>query len=133
MTLMTWTAEQFGTKINKTDDEHKTIFSMVNDLHASVGSDRAAVGAKLDSLVGFVAKHFQTEEELMKQHGYPSFDSHKAAHDALVATCVDLQKKYKAGEVDITADTTMFVKDWLYGHIPAVDVYGSFLNGKGVN
>ncbi len=43
MTLMTWTAEQFGTKINKTDDEHKTIFSMVNDLHASVGSDRAAI------------------------------------------------------------------------------------------
>ena len=134
MTLMTWTAAQFATKITETDGEHQQIFNMVNDLHGSVGGDRSSIGAKLDALIGFVAKHFKTEEDLMKSHGYPDFASHKAAHDALVTTCLDLQKKFKAGEAEITADTTKFVKDWLYGHIPSIDMnYGPFLNAKGVS
>jgi hemerythrin len=134
MTFMSWTAEQFGTKINQTDNEHKQIFTMVNDLHANVGSDRAVIGQKLDSLISFVANHFQTEEKLMNSHGFPGLTSHKAEHDALVTTCLDLQKKFKAGQADITADTTGFLKDWLYKHIPTIDKpYGPFLNGKGIN
>jgi hemerythrin len=134
MTLMTWTAAQFATKITQTDDEHQKIFAMVNDLHANVGSDRSSVGSKLDALIAFVAKHFQTEESLMKAHAYPDFDTHKAAHDALVSTCLDLQKKFKAGEAEITPSTTEFVKDWLYSHIPAIDKnYGPYLNAKGVS
>lgn len=134
MTLMTWTAAEFGTQINKTDDEHKKIFAMVNDLHANVGGDRSAVGEKLDSLISFVAEHFQTEEHLMKDNGFPDYVAHKAAHDALVNTCLDLQKKFKSGEAEVTAETTAFVKDWLYRHIPSVDKgYGPFLNSKGVN
>ena len=134
MTFMSWTAEEFGTSINKTDDEHQKIFSMVNDLHAIVGGDRSAVGQKLDSLIGFVANHFQTEEELMKSHGYPGYDAHKEEHDALVATCVDLQNKFKAGQTEVTEETTTLLKDWLYRHIPKIDKsYGPFLNDKGVN
>lgn len=134
MTLMTWTAEQFGTQIGQTDEEHKQIFNLVNELHANVGGDRAAVEQKLDSLIGVVAKHFQTEEELMKNHGFPGFDPHKAEHDALVSKCVELQEKFKAGEADITAETTGFLKDWLYQHIPTTDKsYGPFLNEKGVS
>lgn len=134
MALLTWTAEQFATNVTVADDEHKTIFDMVNALNDAVSAgDRSVVGEKLDTLIGFVANHFKTEENLFDTHGYPDTDSHKALHTELVNTCLDVQKKFHAGETEITAETCGFVKDWLYSHIPNVDKhYGPFLNGKGV-
>jgi len=55
-------------------------------------------------------------------------------HDKLVATCADLQQKFHAGEAEVTADTTQFVKDWLDNHIPKVDKdYGPFFNERGIS
>lgn len=134
MALLTWTKEQFGTNINTADYQHQEIFSMVNQLVDRVTSgNRQAVGKQLDALINYVAMHFKTEEDLMQAHGYPDYAAHKAKHDELVATCVDLQKKFHAGQAEVTADTAVFVKDWLYNHIPNVDKhYGPFLNSKGV-
>lgn len=134
MALLNWTAEQFATNVTAADDEHKVIFAMTNDLNDAVaGGDRAAVGQKLDALIAYVAGHFKTEEDLFAAHGYPDAVAHKAKHDELVNTCLDVQKKFHAGELEITGDTCVFVKDWLYNHIPNVDkFYGPFLNEKGV-
>ncbi len=134
MALITWTKDQFGTGVGVADDQHQTLFGMLNDLHElAAGGNRSAVGAKLDQLINFVVEHFATEEKLMQQHGYPSYVAHKSEHDKLVSTCADLQKKFHAGQAEITQETTAFVKDWLCNHIPKVDMsYGPFLNQKGV-
>jgi hemerythrin len=134
MSLITWTKEQFGTNVSKHDQEHQTLFDMLNALHTTVAAgDRKVVGDKLDSLIAYVAKHFASEEESMTTHGYASVAAHKVEHEKLVATCVDLQKKFHAGQAEITPATTTFVKDWLVGHIPVIDrQYGPFLNGKGL-
>ncbi len=135
MALLNWTAEAFGTNITAADDEHKVIFDMVNSLNDLVaGGDRAAVGKQLDALIAYVAGHFKTEEDLFDAHGYPGTEAHKKLHAELVNTCLDVQKKFHGGELDITGDTCVFVKDWLYNHIPAHDKnYGPYLNSKGVN
>jgi hemerythrin len=135
LSLITWTKEQFGTNVSKHDQEHQTLFTMLNTLHSSVGGgDRKAVGGDLDGLIAFVAKHFASEEESMSKHGYSSLGSHKTEHDQLVATCVDLQKKFHAGQAEVTAETTAFLRDWLQKHIPNIDrQYGPFLNGKGLS
>ena len=134
MALLTWTADAFATNVSVADNEHKTIFDLANALNDAVaGGNRASVGEKLDALIAFVAKHFQTEEDLFAAHGYPDAAAHKAKHDELVKTCLDVQKKFHNGELEITGDTVIFVKDWLYEHIPNVDKrYGPFLNEKGV-
>ncbi len=135
MALITWTAEEFGTNISVADEQHQNIFSLLNQLDDAVKSgDRSATGSILDELINVVVDHFKTEEDLMQQHGYPNFAAHKDAHDKLVATCADLQKKFHAGEAEVTPETTQFVKDWLVNHIPKIDFdYGPFLNDKGVN
>ncbi len=135
MALITWTAEEFGTNISVADEQHQNIFSLLNQLDDAVkAGDRAATGSILDELINVVVDHFKTEEDLMQQHGYPNFAAHKDAHDKLVATCADLQKKFHAGEAEVTPETTQFVKDWLVNHIPKIDKdYGPFLNEKGVN
>ncbi len=135
MSLITWTKEQFGTNITVADDQHQVLFGMLNALHESVPSgDRKLIGEKLDTLINFVVDHFAEEERLMTQTNYPDYAAHKAEHTKLLETCGGVAAKFKAGELEITQDTTAFVKDWLVNHIPNVDKhYGPYLNSKGIN
>ncbi|MGZ8153492.1 MAG: bacteriohemerythrin, partial [Methylovulum sp.] len=46
MSLITWTASQYGTNVSFADAEHQTLFGKLNKLYdlATGGADRAAVG-----------------------------------------------------------------------------------------
>jgi hemerythrin len=123
MALITWTAEQYGTKIDICDNQHKTLFGLLNDLdEVASGNDRKTIGSKLDALISFVVEHFKTEEKLMQEKRYSGYNAHKAEHDKLVATCADLQAQFHAGQAEVTQETTAFVKSWLDSHIPTVDM-----------
>lgn len=134
MAIITWTESEFGTHIGAADEEHRTIFTMLNQLHDKVGAgDHAGANALLEAFVPFVAKHFKTEEDLMLAHKYPNYAAHKAEHDKLVETALGLLQSVKSGEARLSADTTLFVRDWLTKHIPAVDKpYGPYLHDHGV-
>jgi hemerythrin len=133
MAFITWTQE-LSTTVTKHDDEHKVLFDLLNKVVDAVGAgERGAVGVALDALIGFVVTHFASEEANMQAVNFPGFVAHKAEHDKLVATCGDLQTKFKAGQVEITAETAQFVKDWLFDHIPKVDFqYGPPMNAAGM-
>lgn len=131
MALITWTEEQFGTKVGFADDEHKIIFDKLNKLYdlATGGAERSAIGDALDDLIGYVVGHFEHEEREMQAKGYSGLDAHKVEHDALVGTCADLQKKFHAREADVTDDVGQMVKGWLENHIPTFDfAYADALN-----
>ncbi len=130
MALMTWTKAEFGTDVPVCDEQHQTIFAMVNQLYeTAAGGDKNAIGKLLDELIDYVVMHFQTEEKLMQEKGYSGYAAHKAEHDKLVATCADLQKKFHAGQAEVTQDTARFVCDWLLNHVPKVDrPYGPCLS-----
>lgn len=134
MSLMTWTKEQFGTDVSVHDQEHQTIFALVNALAEAVkAGERKSIGNHLDALITTVAKHFASEEGNMARAAFPQATAHKAEHDKLVSTCLDLQKKFHAGAAEITAETLVFVRDWLVNHIPSIDrSYGPALNAAGV-
>lgn len=134
MSLITWTKDQFGTNVSQHDQEHQTIFRMLNELHdSSTAGDRSVVAARLDDLIGFVAEHFGAEERNMIKAQYADYDKHKQEHDKLVAVCLDLQKKFHAGLTEITHETTQFVKEWLVNHIPNIDRrYGPVMTSAGI-
>ena len=134
MSLITWTKEQFATNVSAYDAEHQEIFRLLNVLGDFVAAgDRAAVGRDLDALIAYVAQHFAAEEENFEKYEYPAMPGHKAEHDKLVATALDLQKKFHAGEAEVTGDTAAFLVSWLTDHIPNVDrLYGPYLNERGV-
>ena len=135
MSLITWTKEEFGTNVTVADDQHKVLFGLLNDLDAAIpAGNRPAIGAKLVALVNYVVEHFAEEERLMTATGYPDYAAHKAEHTKLLETCGGVAAKFHKGELDITNDTTAFVKDWLVTHIPNVDKhYGPYLNSKGIS
>ena len=123
MALITWTVEQYGTDVGFADEEHQVLFGKLNRLYdlATSGADRSAIGDQLDDLISYVVDHFAHEEREMQAKGFSGFEAHKAEHDALVATCADLQKKFHAGEAEVTDEVGQMVKGWLDSHIPTFD------------
>ncbi|MGZ8137165.1 MAG: bacteriohemerythrin [Methylococcaceae bacterium] len=131
MSLITWTASQYGTNVGFADAEHQTLFGKLNKLYdlATGGADRAAVGAQLDDLIAYVVEHFAHEEREMQVKSFSGYAGHKAEHDALVGVCAGLQQKFHAGEAEITEEVGQMVKGWLDNHIPKFDMaYSSTLN-----
>jgi len=131
MTLITWTADQFGTKVGFADEEHQILFDKLNKLYdlATGGAERAAIGNALDDLISYVVGHFAHEEKEMQAKGFDGYAKHKEEHDALVGTCADLQTKFHSGEADVTDEVGQMVKNWLDHHIPTYDfLYTEALN-----
>jgi len=131
MSLITWTAEQFGTNVGFADEEHKILFDKLNKLYdlATGGAERSAVGAQLDDLIGYVVDHFAHEEREMVAKGYEGYTNHKAEHEALIGICGGLQTKFHAGEAEVTDEVGQMVKGWLDNHIPNFDkAYAGALN-----
>ncbi|MFZ4503043.1 MAG: bacteriohemerythrin [Methylococcaceae bacterium] len=131
MTLITWTAGQYGTNVGFADDEHKILFDKLNKLYdlATGGAQRSEIGAQLDDLIAYVVEHFAHEEKEMVAKAYSGYDAHKAEHEALIGICGGLQTKFHAGEAEVTEEVGQLVKSWLDSHIPTYDMaYASALN-----
>jgi hemerythrin len=131
MTLITWTAGQYGTNVGFADDEHKILFDKLNKLYdlATGGAQRSEIGAQLDDLIAYVVDHFAHEEKEMVAKAYSGYDAHKAEHEALIGICGGLQTKFHAGEAEVTEEVGQLVKSWLDSHIPTYDMaYASALN-----
>ncbi|MCG2807978.1 MAG: hemerythrin domain-containing protein, partial [Coriobacteriia bacterium] len=66
------------------DDQHRHLFELANKLQdAALAADQDAEDTVEDTiyeLTDYVVQHFNDEEELMTEHGYPSLSSHRALH-----------------------------------------------------
>ncbi|QPK65335.1 hemerythrin family protein [Methylomonas sp. LL1] len=124
MALITWTAAQYGTNVGFADQEHQTLFGLLNKLYddATGGAPRTTIGASLDALIAYVVDHFAHEEKEMVAKGFGGYDRHKAEHEALIGICADLQKKFHAGQAEVTDEVGQMVKSWLDSHIPTFDM-----------
>jgi hemerythrin-like metal-binding protein len=66
--------------------------------------------------------HFAAEERLMQQAGYPDLQSHKEAHEKLLAKVQDYQRRFQGGDRSVTAEISQFLMtDWLVKHILGMD------------
>jgi hemerythrin len=131
MALITWTAAQYGTNVGFADEEHQILFGKLNRLYdlAIGGAARSEVGTQLDDLIAYVVDHFAHEEKEMAAKGYAGLEAHKAEHEALIGICAGLQKKFHAGEAEVTDEVGQMVKGWLDNHIPNFDMaYSDALN-----
>ena len=134
MALITWTQEEFGTNVSETDQQHQQLFQLLNTLHKTLSDSEPNVISKhLDEFIDFTVSHFQTEERLMQENGYPDYEAHKLEHDKLVKMFVELLKGFHEEGDNLSQASTIFIKDWLTQHIPNRDKpYGPFLNDKGI-
>ena len=114
--------------------EHKQLVDLFNELADGVKDhkDRACCEAMLDDVIRTAKSHFEREEALMLEQGYPSVQQHIADHAALL----NKAREYKLGfDVDSAEDCywdlVRFAEVWLCFHILFADKdFGEFLAQK---
>jgi hemerythrin len=103
------------------DAQHKQILSIINDLYNAMDAGKEADVLKglMDRLAQYTLSHFQHEERLMTEFGYPDLVNHKAEHDKMRRRTRDL-----SAHLDLVTarDLLRILKEWWTGHIQAEDL-----------
>ena len=115
------------------DSQHKDIYKKLDDvLGLTIERDGEAEIAKVFRyLVTYVFNHFNSEEELMKQHQYPEYESHREDHQNFIKKISRLNKQLKEQgvTVDFTNELKLVFIELLAEHIDEVDRrFVAFLN-----
>jgi hemerythrin-like metal-binding protein len=133
--LIEWN-DSLSVEIGSIDDQHKKLVDILNSLHGSsaTAKDPEAVKKILNDLVEYTVYHFNYEEGLMREHRYPEFENHLAAHKALVAQVGKFNEEFQAGRAKLSSELFKFLRSWLNGHIRGTDKrYSAHMKTCGVN
>lgn len=134
MALIQWNQE-FSVGIGKFDEQHKSLFAVINDLHDALEQGRGNDMLKetLDKLAVYTKTHFAEEESLLEKYNYPYLSEHRREHEKLAAQVTKLQNWQKTNEILLTPVVMEFLIHWLSDHIYKIDKrYKQFLNDLGV-
>jgi len=130
-----WSDKKLSIGIPSVDTQHKQLVALINKLFEAMTTGKAStvMSEIFDELVKYTQNHFAFEENLFATHKYGQIDAHKKEHATLVAQVADLQTKFRAGSLTVSAATLNFLKDWLNNHIAISDkAYAPYLIEKGV-
>ena len=133
MPLIAW-KEVYETGIVALDKEHQELVAQINQLCEAIRDKRGdeQLDEVLAALVGYTEHHFQHEEALMAEYGYPGLADHQKVHQSLRDTVQEIKAKNVAGNDGLAQELYKFLRGWLLGHIVEVDKkYGAFLESRG--
>jgi hemerythrin len=122
MSAFVWD-EKYSLGIAEIDRQHQKLFSLFNQLFDAMQQGHAAevVDKVLTSVVDYTSYHFEFEEKLLHQAGYPEAAGHHAEHLKLAEQAKALAQKLRAEGADVSMATLKFLGDWLARHILVSD------------
>lgn len=131
---ITW-RKNYEVGIEKVDEQHKELFQKINNLLDACTNrkGREEVVETINFLEEYVDKHFSEEEQLQRDHAYPEYPRHKAAHEQFNRNFIELKKKLQqeGPTLQFVMQVNKVVVDWLVIHITNVDkAFGNFVNEK---
>ena len=134
MTLLTWSHECV-VGVEAIDDQHGVLMDTLNELRALLlrGSDRRDVTRYLERLIDFSRMHFQSEERLLMQQGFPAVSEHRTAHQHLLAKLYSALEQIHREEPLHFSSLLEFLPSWYIDHVEKLDQpCGVWLNQHGV-
>lgn len=129
MPLYGWSAA-YSVGIPTIDEQHKQLFSIINQLHAAMmsGQTKLVMGSTLGQLVQYTLKHFAWEEDMLRQRRYPELAQHRIIHEQFTARVHELRLDFESGKLAMGVEVMDFLQKWLVGHIEGTDrKYATYL------
>ncbi len=122
MAFLSW-HERYSVGHTELDDQHRKLFELANHFDDVIQLGLTEeLGRVLDDLIADTQTHFQREEELMAQVGFPRLLEHARVHDDLTRQVMEVRAKMKAGGHVGTKSVVRFLADWLTNHILREDL-----------
>lgn len=140
MGLFEW-KDSYSVGIEKIDNQHKVLIQMINmfydEIH-KIHEGKSDITLKelrvstIDEMKKYAIEHFQTEEDLFLEYGYPDYVAHKTKHDDFFKKVLDVEKRLENGSLILSTEITDFLKEWLVEHIEGCDQeYSEYLVSRG--
>lgn len=132
--MLTWDPS-LAIDVPEIDDQHRTLFAEVNRFDAAV---RAGIqGAEIRQLFAFLGRyaqeHFEAEERLMREAGYPRLASHALEHAEFRRRLATLLPHWESeGEsIALLMAVSGFLARWLRDHVATSDrAIGEYLRTR---
>ena len=106
------------------DEQHQKLLEIANNLISmslsDVGGERTM--HNLDVFLNYLVQHFNSEEHILMNIGYPDYVEHAEIHKTLVTKAFQLKKSYQNGELKASAFFSFVVDDVILGHMLDSDV-----------
>lgn len=131
---LTW-KDSYSVGIESIDNDHKKLLHLINNLQTAVDykTDKLFEKQTLDEVIDYTHYHFDREEGLMEDNGYPDFVAHKAKHKEMIEKVNEFVLEFETDEEDSIQSLLAYLKSWLINHINGTDKeYSEFLISKGV-
>lgn len=118
MALLSW-SPQYLIGNETIDSEHQELFRLVNAFHDHwmEKRERKEIAQVLNQLITYAQMHFQHEEIIMQNCGYPQLADHQFIHELMVDTIFKLRQSFEEKDIHLEMDTMKFVRSWLVDHI----------------
>jgi len=117
------------------DNQHKLLFSVMNDLFDACqsGRERQEVERTIGFLEIYTANHFADEESLQEKYEYPEYVTHKHLHTEFKGIVQRLATGMsKDGPtVEFIRELCVTASEWLFNHIKDEDLrMAAYIQGK---
>jgi hemerythrin-like metal-binding protein len=129
--LLAWN-QTHAVGIEVIDRQHRGMMDLVNRLGNELknGLTRELLQETVQELLTATEIHFQTEEDLMSEHGIKSLETHRGKHQQLLA---DVRRFGVEVDRRSMALTMRYLQEWLIRHIETMDKgLGRLLQDRGV-
>lgn len=126
---------EYCINIQKIDYHHKQLLAKANKLCEAIDSKKETpiLDASISFLIDFVLYHFAEEENLLREHYYNDYESHRMKHQRLIEDIMKIKKQISNEDMEMNMEALDLFKDWIIDHILTEDrKYGPYLNAKGV-
>jgi len=123
--------DSFNIQVDVIDQQHRRLVELMNRLIA-IQDEKASdddISDILGAMTNYLGYHFDTEEQLMIDCGYPELESHREEHQTFVTQTAYFIATYREGGASLKSDILLFLKEWLVEHILKTDgAFGDYLS-----
>lgn len=134
VTLVQW-SDSMSVGNMHIDEQHQILIDTINQLaSAESQNDRPLVAMIIDELVSYAAFHFEYEEKLLEECGYPDLVAHRMVHKGFVNWVVKVREEFIYHRRTHFGERILnYLRDWLRDHILGEDMrYRPFLSCQDV-
>lgn len=113
------------------DLEHRLLLMLVQKLDRAIrsGASKSTLVLTVTELFECTRFHFASEENLMRETGYPDLVDHQRVHSLLLNELSLMAGRINRGLVD-PVETITFLRKWLIAHIMQMDrPVGDYIHG----